>query len=340
MSNWQGIKNSKTTKFVLLLASSSIVLLSGCKTIEVALGMRIKLEKLPVTTMEATLPNNPGIAPGEKSPLVVTFTDAKGKVYVTEGKGKGKVMWKDIAITGTVVTINGKKGILSLPYDPRKTDGKTGHVDISAPSHPDLHAAFDIPLRYNIAFKANFSGADGSSGMGGSNGMDGSAGSDGSTDPNNPSPGGNGTNGSNGGDGSPGGDGGNAPPVTVQVTLRTTPRTLLQAAVSAPGRKTYYYLVDPDGGTLNVFTNGGSGGAGGAGGRGGSGGAGGSGTPSGSSGSNGSDGMKGQDGSDGRPGPITVQYDPSVQPYLNLIHLTNKGGPKPTWTEQSVAPLW
>jgi hypothetical protein len=91
---------------------------------------------------------------------------------------------------------------------------------------------------------------------------------------------------------------------------------------------------------LNVQDNGGPGGTGGRGGRGGAGGAGGIGTPSGSSGNSGQDGRSGFDGSPGVGGSITVTYDPSVQPYLSIIHLSNAGGPKPTFIEAPVAPLW
>lgn len=316
----------------------SALLLSGCSAIQVGLGMKLKLEKLPVTTMEATLPNNPGIAPGEKSPLVVNFTASDGKTYVTEGKGGGKVMWKDLVVTASVVSAN-KKGVLKLPYDPRVSDGKTGHVMITAPSHPELHAEMDIPLRYNVSFKADYSGAKGSDGLNGQDGQNGSDGSMGSTDPNNPSPGGNGGDGTDGGNGEDGGAGGDASPVQVQVTLRQGAHPLLQASVSAPGHKTHYYLIDPQGGSLNISAEGGAGGSGGRGGRGGSGGAGGIGTPNGSSGRSGSDGRAGFDGSSGRDGKITVIYDPQVQPYLSLIHLA-RSSVTPVWTQAPVAPLW
>ena len=59
--------------------------LTGCTAIRVKLGMRVHLDKLSVTTIEASLPMGPAIVPGTTSPLVVTFTDASGKVWVTEG---------------------------------------------------------------------------------------------------------------------------------------------------------------------------------------------------------------------------------------------------------------
>jgi hypothetical protein len=235
-------------------------------------------------------------------------------------------------------TVN-QKGVVSLAKDPRISDGKVAHVTITVPSHPDIRAELDIPVRYNYAFTSNFSGSSGSSGMNGSDGMAGSSGSNGSTDPNNPSPGGNGGNGTNGSDGGDGGPGGNAPPVQVRVTLRPGSHPLLQVSVSAAGHNRLY-LVDPQGGSLTVKADGGPGGSGGRGGRGGQGGSGGVGTPSGSSGMSGSDGRNGFDGPSGRGGSITVTYDPQTKPFLAAIRLSNQGGPAPVFQEEPVAPLW
>ncbi len=325
--------------------------LAGCTAIKVKLGMRVHLDKLPVTTIEASLPMGPAIVPGQTSPLVVTFTDASGKVWVTEGKGKGKVLWSDLTVTPSVVTVN-KKGVLRLAHDPRKSDGKAGHVEVTVPSHLDLKATLDIPVRYNYPFVASFNGANGTSGsdgMNGSDGISGSSGSVGSCDPDNSSAGGNGGDGSdgtNGGDGDNGGDGGDGPSVTAMITLRPGAQPLLQAVVSATGRKDRHFLVDPQGGSLTIAANGGAGGSGGSGGRGGRGGAGGSGgfgCPNGSdgrSGSDGHDGMSGSNGSPGRAGTITITYDPAVKPYLASIKTSNKGAPTPAYQETPVAPLW
>jgi hypothetical protein len=312
--------------------------LSGCTPIKVRLGMKVYLDKTPVTFIAASLPNGSGIAPGEKSPLAVVLTEPDGKVLQTEGAGHGKVLWKDLIVTPSVVTAN-QKGIVSLPHDPRKSEGKLGHVTITVPSHPDLRAELDIPVRYNYAFTSNFSGSSGSSGMSGSDGMAGSSGSMGSNDPNNPSAGGNGGNGTDGSNGGDGGNGGDAPPVEVRVAFRSGSNPLLQVSVSAAGKQKLY-LVDPRGGSLTVRADGGAGGAGGRGGRGGQGGAGGMGTPGGSSGSNGSDGRSGFDGSPGKGGSITVTYDPQVKPFLGTIGLSNKGGPPPVFKEEPVAALW
>jgi hypothetical protein len=278
------------------------------------------------------------MAPGEKSPLIVTVTQPDGTVLTTEGKGHGKVLWKDLTIAPSVVAAS-KKGVVSLARDPRISDGKLPHVSITVPSHPDLHADLDIPVEYDRQFTANFSGRSGSSGSDGSSGLDGSSGSSGSFDPDHPSAGGDGSDGSNGSDGGNGGDGEDGPPVQVRVTLRPGSHPLLQAGVAARGVE-QLFLVDPQGGSLTVLDEGGSGGSGGKGGRGGRGGSGGIGSPNGSSGRDGSDGHDGSSGSPGRGGSITVIYDPQVRPYLGMLKLLNEGGPKPVFREQAVGPLW
>jgi hypothetical protein len=313
--------------------------LSGCSRLRVGLGLRTPLAKIPVTSMEAGLPQNPGVAPGEKSSLVVTLTASDGKVWVTEGKGKGRILWNDLAITATVVSIN-KKGTVSLARDPRTSDGKMGHLAITVPSHPGLSAELDVPIRYDYPFVSNFSGIVGSSGSSGSDGISGTSGTMGSIDPDHPSAGGDGSNGSNGTDGQDGSSGGDGPPVQVRVTLRSGSHPLLQVGVTSAGRKERFYLVDPQGGSLTVRSNGGPGGSGGKGGQGGRGGAGGVGSPSGRSGSDGSNGRNGFDGSPGRAGGITVTYDPQAKPFLATIRIPNQGGPSPIFTEESVAPLW
>lgn len=317
-----------------------LIAVGGCAAVEVKLGTRVSLQKIPsITTMAVSLPTGPGIAPGDKLPLVATLTEADGTVLVTEGEGKGKVLWKDLTVTATVAKAD-KKGNVSLPKDPRVSDGKVPHVSITAPSHPDLHAELDIPVRYDRAFTASFSGISGNNGLDGMNGSDGMDGSSGSTDPDNPSPGGSGSSGTNGSDGGNGGDGGNGPPVQIRVTLRQGSHPLLQASVSAKNGKQSFFLVDPQGGSLMVKSLGGAGGSGGKGGRGGRGGAGGSGSPPGMSGSNGSDGQDGMSGSSGNGGSITVTYDPQVKPFLSAIHLSNPGGPAPVFKEEPVAALW
>ena len=329
------------------LVAASLVALPACTSVKVKLGMRVYLAQTPVASMEARLPKGPGMAPGQKSPLVVTVTEPDGTVLLTEGQGGGKVMWKDLTVTARVVTVN-EKGVVSLSKDPRVSDGKVGHVSIAAPSHPDVKAAeLDIPFRYDVSFAANFAGSKGSDGMNGTDGMDGASGSMGSTDPNNPSAGGDGGNGTDGGNGGDGGSGGDAPPVEVRMALQAPTQStlpsgshpLLQVSVTAAGHQKLF-LVDPQGGSLTVKADGGDGGSGGRGGRGGRGGSGGMGTPSGSNGRDGMDGRNGSDGLEGRGGLITVTYDPQAKPYLSALHVSSRNGPKPVFREGAVAALW
>jgi hypothetical protein len=313
--------------------------LCGCSAINVKLGRRVDLTKTPVTSIEVSLAKSPGIAPGQKLALVATATQPAGTVLLTEGQGKGKIQWKDLKVTTSIVTAD-QKGNISLSKDPRVSDGKIGHVTVTIPSQPAVMAAeLEVPFRYDVAFVSNFSGKAGSSGNSGLDGINGISGNIGSIDPNNPSPGGNGTNGTDGSNGEDGGPGGDAPPVQVLMTLQPGSHPLIQVSVSASGHRRLY-LVDPQGGSLTVKADGGPGGSGGRGGRGGQGGAGGAGQPSGNSGSNGADGRSGFDGPMGKGGSITVTYDPAAKAYLGVMHLSSRNGPPQVFAQQPVDPLW
>jgi hypothetical protein len=323
-----------------LFAMLALLFCVGCSSVKVHLGLRVSLPKIPVKAMDASLDGLPAMAPGEKTGLIVTFTGQNGQTLVSEGAGKGKVLWRDLAVTANVVAVD-KKGNVTLPRDPRVSEGKTGHITVTIPSQPGLRADLDVPLRYNYAFTSHFYGSRGGAGFMGTNGTDGTPGMSGSLDPNNPAPGGDGGNGTDGGDGGVGGDGGDGPAVHVFVTLRpgSTP-PMLQVGVVAPGHKERFYLIDPNGGSLTVTSEGGAGGPGGKGGRGGRGGSGGLGSPSGSNGLDGHDGHDGSDGQAGSNGSITVTYDPQVTPFLAAIIASSPGGPKPTFNAAPVAPLW
>jgi len=333
-----------------LFLFASAIAFSGCGVFQ----DKVDLKKIPVVSIEAVQANGPGMAPGEKSPLVVTVTQANGKKLTTEGKGKGPVRWRDLAVTSTIASANAK-GVLALSKDPRDSQGTLPHVTIAVPSHPDVKAAeLDVPVRYDRNFNASFAGPSGSNGLDGQDGTTGSSGSMGSTDPDHPSAGGDGSNGGNGSDGDNGRDGGDGPTVHILVAIYDPPPQIsnspgqagttktghmLQVKVTS-GKTERLFLVDPNGGSLTVTSVGGSGGSGGRGGRGGRGGSGGSGIPSGRDGMNGSDGQSGLNGRDGNGGPIFVTYDPRVKPYLGAIQLRNPGGPAPVIKEGPVGPLW
>lgn len=314
------------------LGAASLLLLAGCSSVKVLLGYRVRLEKTPIASMEASLPR--GLAPGERVPLVVKLQGRDGTPYLTEGGGKGKVLWEDLDVAATVVTVD-TKGRVSLPRDPRASDGLTGRLVITIPSQPGIRAELEVPVRYDHPFTCEFWGRPGFSGTDGSAGMDGSDGSMGSTDPDHPSPGGNGGSGGNGGDGQDGDRGGDGPAVEVRLALRPGP--LVMASCEAGG-DTFFFLVDPVGGSLTVASRGGAGGSGGKGGRGGRGGNGGMGSPSGSGGSDGLAGRDGWGGAEGADGPVTVVFDPAVKPYLGAIHLPE--GPGVVLREGKVGPLW
>jgi hypothetical protein len=317
--------------------------LAGCSSIEVGLGLRMRLDKVPVTAVSATLSPDPGLSPGKSGRLIITATTSDAKQLVTAGAGHGKVLIDSFAFTPTTVTVS-KKGVVSLPADPRVSEGATPHILISVVGHPDVTTDLSIPVRYDVAFVANFSGKRGLKGIDGSDGLAGSSGMDGSSDLTNPSAGGRGGDGTNGEDGRDGDFGEPGQAVHVWMTLKGGDRPLLQVR-AASKTHTQLFLIDPNGGSLTVNASGGAGGAGGSGGRGGQGGSGGNGFPPGFSGQSGRDGSDGHPGADGAAGTILVSVDAQAQPYLNKLQLINKTGggvpgPKPEIRVEAVAPIW
>ena len=320
-----------------------LAFLGGCGSIEVALGLRTRLDKVSVTSLSASLSPSPGLSPGKSGRLVITATAADGEQLITVGPGHGKVLFDSFTFDATVVNVN-KKGIVSLPADPRVSEGVVPHIRIMAIGHPDIVADLDIPVRYDAAFAAHFPGSAGSSGLDGQNGFDGSAGSNGSADLTNPSAGGNGTNGTSGGDGANGGPGQPGEAVHIWMTLTKDDRPLLQVRAAGSTHE-QLFLVDPNGGTLTVDASGGQGGRGGSGGKGGRGGAGGAGFPPGQSGLDGQNGFDGHAGADGAAGAFIVSVDPAAQAFLDRLHLSNKSGggiagPAPKILIEPVPPLW
>jgi hypothetical protein len=316
---------------------------AACSSIEVGLGLRMRLVKVPVTAVSATLSPDPGLSPGKSGRLIVTATTSDAKQFVTVGAGHGNVLFDSFTFTPTTVTVS-KKGVVSLPADPRVSEGATPHILISVVGHPDVTTDLTIPIRYDVAFVANFAGKPGLKGTNGPDGLAGSSGTDGSSDLSNPSAGGRGGDGTNGGDGWDGDPGQPGEAVHVWMTLKVGDRPLLQVRAASKTR-TQLFLIDPNGGSLTVNASGGAGGDGGSGGRGGQGGSGGTGFPPGFSGQNGRDGMDGHPGAVGAAGTILVSVDAQAQPYLNKLQLINKSGggvpgPKPESRIEAVAPLW
>jgi hypothetical protein len=329
----------------------------GCSDIAVRLGLRIRLDSVPVTAVSASLVGKgdgsvvSALGPGQSARLVLVATTQAGKQFATVGAGNGKVAFDNYTIQATVVQVS-KRGVVSLSSDPRESDGKTAHLRIMPTAHPDFVAELDIPVRYDIPFVANFSGADGANGINGIDGLDGSQGSAGTAptmDPTTgaigtPGPGGRGSDGSNGGDGSNGQDGSPGGAVHIWIRLKSGAEPLLQMKVTS-GIRQSLYLVDPNGGSLKIMADGGAGGRRGAGGRAGRGGSGGIGFPNGFDGLDGRPGSDGRDGNDGAAGTINISVDPAAQPFLKCVSWSNHGGrgspgPAPAIIVEAVPALW
>lgn len=183
------LRRIRTSAFLALLPAA---LLAGCTALKVKMGTRMNIAALPLTSMDVRLADGRGVAPGKKGRLIATFTAPGNKVWRTEGAGGGAIMWRDLNVSSTVVSAN-TGGEVSLPSDPRLSDGRTGHVVVTVPSHAELRAELNVPLRYDQRYYADFSGFNGADGTNGINGTDGMRGSDGNPDPLHGSAGGNGS---------------------------------------------------------------------------------------------------------------------------------------------------
>src|SRR6202035_4651003 len=106
-------------------------------SIEAALGFRMRLDKVPVTALSASLSPGPGLSPGKSGRLVITATTTDGKQFVTVGPGHGKVLFDSFTFNATVATVN-KKGKVSLPADPRLSEGVVPHIRILVIGQPDV----------------------------------------------------------------------------------------------------------------------------------------------------------------------------------------------------------
>lgn len=330
--------------FSAVLIAGVTVAIGACGSLGVLLGTRTRLDQVSVVGLDATLAPQGALGPGKSGHLVLVATTADGRKLQSVGAGKGTVLFDSFTFESTIVKVS-KSGVVSLPDDPRVSNGQSGHVRITVIGHPDVTADLQIPSRYDIAFTGHFSGLDGSWGMNGFSGIAGTDGSTGSMDPNSPSAGGNGSDGTNGSDGGQGGAGFPGESVHVWITLKPGSQSLLEVRASSARRGDAFFLIDPNGGSLSLDANGGAGGPGGPGGKGGRGGSGGLGAPNGFAGHDGLDGQQGPTGIAGDAGRFFVTVDPAAQPYLDHVHFTNRdgngcAGPPPQVQTQTVAPLW
>jgi len=326
------------------LLAGTLLAVVGCGSLGVALGTRTRLDKLPVVALEASLSPQPTLSPGKSGRLILVATTADGRKLTTVGAGKGTVLFDSFAFESTIAKVNGS-GVVSLPADPRVSDGHAAQVRTAVVGHPDVTANLEIPSRYDTAFEAHFSGSTGFSGADGFDGISGSDGTVGSFDANSPSAGGNGGDGTNGTDGGRGGEGSPGESVHVWITPKPGSASLLQVRASSAAHGEMFFLIDSNGGSLSLDANGGAGGRGGSGGKGGRGGHGGLGLPQGPSGHDGQDGHDGSTGFPGAAGRFIVTIDPAAQTYLDRFHFANRSGngaagPALQVQTEAVAPLW
>ncbi len=104
--------------------------LSGCESLGVALGLRTRVDKLPVTALTASLVPDPGLAPGKKGTLILVASTADAKTLTTVGAGKGTVLFDSFIFQATIVQM--KDGVVSMPADSRVSEGQLPHVQIAA----------------------------------------------------------------------------------------------------------------------------------------------------------------------------------------------------------------
>jgi hypothetical protein len=316
--------------------------LAGCETVGVR-GTRTQLARLPVTTVSASLYPQSTLSPGESGQLIIVASASDGRQWTTVGPGHGTVLFDNFVLNATVAQVSAK-GVVSIPSDPRLSEGKEALCRVTVVGHPDVTTELQVPLRYDIAFTADFSGKPGLDGIDGADGLPGVDGASGPNDPTSPSRGGRGSDGSNGSDGGNGGNGQPGESVHVWITLEPGTRGFLQVRTASATRE-QLFLIDPNGGSLSVDTQGGPGGRAGRGGKGGRGGSGGGGFPRGSAGNYGMNGHDGIAGSDGAPGEIVVSIDPAARQYLDRFHLCHRcdngtpGSPLVVRTEP-VPPIW
>jgi hypothetical protein len=308
------------------LCAAMALALSGCEALMLATGQRTRLPDAPLKSVTAALPGNGALAPGGSAALSIIATTADGHQFATAGTGDGKVLADSYLFAASIAVVT-TEGVVTLPDDPRLSEGRTPFVRVTVPGQPSLVTDLQIPVRYDVAYSAAYVGNDGEDGNSGDSGRDGRDGKAGSN-----SPGGGGGAGSNGSDGQGGGDGAPAPEVHVWITLQPGAHPLLRVRASESGRD-HLFVVDPQGGSLAIVSRGGRGGDGGSGGSGGRGGRGGAGTPSGSSGADGLDGRPGAPGAPGSAGYIDVTFDPSAAPYADRFRFASQTG-----DESAVAP--
>lgn len=129
---------------------------AGCSAIEVGLGLRTRLDKVPVTGVSATLSPDPGLAPGKPKHLIITATTSDAKQLVTVGAGHGNVLFGSFAFAATTVTVS-KKGVVSLqPQSFRANAARDGLESALETNQVNLGVDLLTRLRRNPAARRPF----------------------------------------------------------------------------------------------------------------------------------------------------------------------------------------
>lgn len=301
---------------------------SGCASLKSALGMKMSLEDQEVEKMEVELVSDDGLCPGEQSPMIVSVhLEDDEEVHKTQGAGDGRVGWDNFFIEPEGVEVY-EDGVVSMTSDAYEVLDLEAVVYLQSLHHEDEPVKLEVPSRFDCEFDANFSGESGRDGAMGQSGSNGSHGTDQQSSGTNAGPGGRGGDGQDGRDGGHGEAGRDGHEVVAEVALvEDTERPLLEVYIeSRSSDATGLFIVDPEGGSIDILARGGRGGHGGNGGSGGSGGSGGTGSPpgDGGNGGHGGDGGNGADGGNG--GSITVFVDEDAEPYLDAVSADTSGG--------------
>src|SRR5258708_28746852 len=90
---------------ILLLVAPLVATLSGCTSIELALGLRTRLDSVPVSSLSASLSPGPALEPGQSACLIIVATTTDGKQLLTVGAGHGEVLFDSFDFSASLVTV-------------------------------------------------------------------------------------------------------------------------------------------------------------------------------------------------------------------------------------------
>lgn len=276
------------TPFSFSLIVVFFALFSGCSS-----------SKLPVTQTSFRYDVNVARYPGSTVAIGFILTYSNGKMKMTKGLLQGTVAWKNYSLMVEGGSFhNGKIKILD---DPRLIKDNKLIIMVRYNGMAVPNGTFEIPLDYRGKYVVSYSGR---SGRDGNNGSVGRSSYDG--------------NGENGYDGYPGENGERGEVVSIYAdTISVRGLEMLKVATVGEYGRIERFIINPNGGSLNVISNGGSGGKGGDGGMGGDGG----GSGRGGDGGNGNNG-----GNGGAAGSFKLYISSAAEKYKYLIVMINNPG--------------